>query len=253
MNHQETYQQNQDYAAVLDNWDSGFYAKYADSLRPDQPGSRVLDVGCGVGKVVARLIEAGHEAYGVDVSEPNLARAQKVTPRCQLYDGKKLPFPDGFFASTGALNVLEHVEAPEMFIQELVRVTQSSGRVLISSPNFYRVVGLRDYHRQMRGLSTKWHNWQRLREKKHQMRVQPESVRFDRMTPVFRKPFVPDDDAIVATNALEIQFFLERFGCHVIRLECTDRYVARPLDFLLNLTPLRYVMFNAFVVAQKNA
>ncbi len=253
MSHQETYKQNQAYAEILEGWDSGFYAKYADALRPATPGARALDVGCGVGKVVGRLIEAGFEAYGVDVSEPNIERAKKVTARCQLYDGKRLPFEDNFFGSAGALNVLEHVEQPEVFIQELVRVTQPGGRVVISSPNFYRVLGFRDYHRQMRGVGTKCRNWARLRQKQQEMRTKPDAVRFDRMTPVFREPFVPDDDAIVATNPLEIKFFLERAGCQVNRIECTDRYVARPLDFALNLTPLRYLMFNAFIVAQKRS
>jgi hypothetical protein len=71
------------------------------------------------------------------------------------------------------------------------------------------------------------------------------------MTPVMKEPFEPDDDAIVATNPLEIAFFLRRAGCEVERIECTDRYVPWPVDAVLNLTPLRYLMFNAFVVASK--
>jgi hypothetical protein len=37
----------------------------------------------------------------------------------------------------------------------------------------------------------------------------------------------------------------------VERVECTDRYVARWIDRALNATPLRYLMFNAFLVAVK--
>ena len=128
MSHQESYRHNAAYAAFLASWDAGFYAKYADTLRPASAGARVLDVGCGVGQVVARLNEAGYEAHGVDVSEPNIERARAFSDRCQLYDGKRLPFPDQFFGKVGALNVLEHVEEPETFIQEMVRVTQIGGR-----------------------------------------------------------------------------------------------------------------------------
>jgi SAM-dependent methyltransferase len=249
--HQETYRHNQGYAEFLAGWDAGFYAKYADTLRPGRPGTRALDVGCGVGQVVARLTEAGFEAHGVDVSEPNIERARQFTERCQLYDGKRLPFPDQHFASVGALNVLEHVEEPEAFIGELVRVAEIGGRIVLSSPNFFRVLGFRDYHPKMRGLGNKWRNWQRLGEKRRQMRTAPESVRFDRMTPIVKQPFTPDDDAVVATNPVEMGFFLERAGCEVQSVACTDRYVARPVDFALNLTSVRYLMFNAFLVAQR--
>ena len=251
MGHQETYRHNEAYAEFLANWDAGFYSKYTDFLRPAKTASRVLDVGCGAGQVVGQLTEAGFEAYGVDVSEPNIERARRFSSRCQFYDGKHLPFPDAYFASAGALNVLEHVEEPEAFIPELVRVVEPAGRIVISSPNFFRVFGFRDYHPKMRGLRNKWANWQRLREKRRQMKTDPGAVRFDRMTPIVKEPFTPDDDAIIATNALEIAFFLERAGCTVENVFCTDRYVAKPMDLVLNMTPLRYLMFNGFVVAIK--
>jgi len=253
MSHQETYTHNEEYAEFLANWDANFYAKFADTLKPDRAGGRALDVGCGAGQVVARLTEAGYEAHGVDVSEPNIARARKFSTRCQFYDGRHLPFADGYFDSAGALNVLEHVEEPEAFIREVVRVVAPGGKVVISSPNFLRVLGFKDYHPKMRGLANKWKNWRRLQEKRAQMATNPQSVRFDKMTPIVKQPFTPDDDAIVATNPLEIAFFLERAGCEVMSVACTDRYVAKPLDFALNATPLRYAMFNGFVVAQKKA
>jgi SAM-dependent methyltransferase len=251
VSHQSSYEHNEAYAEFLANWDAGFYAKYADTLRPGKPGARVLDIGCGTGQVIARLEQAGFEAYGVDVSEPNIARANRMNGRCQLYDGHRLPFADGYFASAGALNVLEHVDEPEAFIGELARVVAPGGRIVLSSPNFLRVFGFRDYHPRMRGLRNKWRNWCRLQAKRRQMARAPETVRFDRMTPIVRKPFMPDDDAVVVTNPLEMRFFLERSGCAVEGIACTDRYVWGPLDFALNLTPLRYLMFNAFLVARR--
>jgi SAM-dependent methyltransferase len=251
MSHLDAIRSDVSYAEILENWDEKFYAKFTDSLRPAKAGARVLDVGCGVGQVVHRLNQAGFEAHGVDVAEPNIAKAQKVTTRCQLYDGQRLPYPDRYFGSVGALNVLEHVQDPEAFLQELVRVTEPGGRLVVSSPNFFRVLGFRDYHPRMRGLASKWSNWRRLSEKRRQMKADPASVRFDRMTPIVKEPFTPDDDAIVATNALEMEFFLRRLGCEILVGACTDRYVAAPVDFLLNLTPLRYLVFNAFVIGRK--
>jgi SAM-dependent methyltransferase len=252
VSHQDTYRHNEAYAGFLENWNPAFYAKYADTLAPTCPGARVLDVGCGTGQVIRRLLDRGCEAHGVDVSEPNLRRAQQITRHCQLYDGRQLPFPDRHFAAAGALNVLEHVEQPETFLRELVRVVEPGGRVVVSSPNFFRVLGWRDYHPRMRGLRNKWRNLRRLLWKKRQIQRDPDAVRFDRMDPIVKEPFSPDDDAIVATNALEMRFFLEKAGCRVERIECTDRYVPRFIDLLLNQTPLRYLVFNAFLVARRD-
>jgi len=252
MSHQDSYYKNNEaYAEHLAAWNPQLYAKYADTLMPEKPSGRALDVGCGVGQVVARLNEAGFEAHGVDVSQPNIARAKKICERCQLYDGRKLPFPDHYFSSAGALNVLEHVDEPEAFVRDIARVVEPGGKVVLSSPNFFRVFGFRDYHPKMRGVGNKLRNWKRLREKTRQMQTAPDAVRFDRMQPIIKQPFTPDDDAIVATNAVEMKFFLERAGCEVLRVECTDRYVAKPIDFMLNLGPWRYAMFNSFLVARK--
>jgi len=251
MSHQDSYIHNEAVAEFLASWDKEFYAKYTDTLRPALPCGRVLDVGCGAGQVVDRLTQAGFEAWGVDVSEPNIERARRFSQRCRLYNGSRLPFPDGHFSSVGALNVLEHVDEPEAFITELVRVTAPGGRVVLSSPNFFRALGFHDYHPQMRGLRNKWRNWRRLAEKRRQIVRNPAGVRFDRMTPIMKEPFTPDDDAIIATNPVEMEFFLTRNGCDVERVECTDRSVAAPVDFLLNLGPWRYWIFNAFLVARK--
>ena len=251
MSHLNAIRDDSAYAEILENWDANFYAKFTDVLRQAPAGSSILDVGCGVGQVVGQLMVAGYEVHGVDVAEPNIQKAQKISPRCQLYDGKRLPYPDRNFSAVGALNVLEHVEDPEAFLAELVRVTEVGGRIVVSSPNFFRGLGFRDYHPRMRGIGNKWRNARRLLQKRHQMRHHAGRVRFDRMTPIVKEQFTPDDDAIVATNALEMEFFLERYGCEIITSVCTDHYVAMPVELVLNVTPLRYLLFNAFVVARR--
>lgn len=239
------------YSDILANWDAAFYAKFTRTLRPSATGARVLDVGCGVGQVVATLAREGFDAWGVDVAEANIVRSRQLTDRCRWYDGGRLPFPDGHFASVGALNVLEHVQEPEVFVAEVVRVTAPGGQIVFSSPNFLRVLGWRDYHPRMRGVGNKWRNLRALLARRQQMRSEPEAVRFERMTPIIKEPFTPDDDAIVCTNALDMAFFLRRAGCEVLRAECTDRLVHPFVDFVLNATPARYGMFNAFVVARR--
>ncbi len=253
--HTEYYAQNKDYAAFLSTWDTSFYAKYIDTLSANlSPRQRVLDVGCGVGQVIHELDRRGFAAHGVDVSLENIAKAQSHPQSkavCQCYDGKKLPFPDNHFHAAGAFNVLEHVDEPEFFIRELVRVVQPQGRIVLSSPNFLRVLGFRDYHPRMRGLANKWKNWLRVCEIRRTIRQVPEKVHFEHTPPIIKDPFSPDDDAITMTNPFQMAFFLKRSGCRVEQILCTDRYVNPIVDKVLNATPLRFLMFNAFIVAKK--
>lgn len=251
VSHQDTYyRQNEAYAEFLANWDAAFYAKYTDALRPRRPGGRVLDVGCGVGQVIGKLCADGIDAYGAEISEPNVARARKVCPNAQVYDGRRLPFPDAHFNAVGTLNVLEHVDEPEAYLAELVRVAEPGATVVVSSPNFLRAFGP-GYHPRMKGIGQKWRNLQALLARRRELRARPDQARFERMPPIVRQPFQPDDDAIVATHSLDIAFFLRRLGCVIERVECTDRYVPAPLDWALNATPLKWCMFNAFVVARR--
>ncbi|MCC6233551.1 MAG: class I SAM-dependent methyltransferase [Verrucomicrobiales bacterium] len=251
MSHQATYyHQNEAYAEFLANWDAAFYAKYTDALRPPTPGGRALDVGCGVGQVIGKLTADGIEAYGVEISEPNLERARTVCPHARLYDGRALPYPDAWFDTVGTLNVLEHVEEPEAFLRELVRVVRPGGRLVVSSPNFLRVLGP-GYHPRMRGLAQRWANLKALFQRRALLKDRTHAVRFERMSPIVREPFQPDDDAIVVTNGLEMARALEQAGCVVERMDCTDRKVPALAEWLLNATPLRWAMFNAFVVARR--
>ncbi|MCF7669541.1 MAG: methyltransferase domain-containing protein [Verrucomicrobia bacterium] len=252
MSHQQTYTDNKAYADFLSDWDTDFFAKYTDTLiNHSGRGERVLDAGCGVGQALKRLVAADIDAYGVDVSKPNIERAKVICGNCSVYDGKVLPFTDGFFRAAGAFNVLEHVEEPELFLSELCRVVKPGGWIVVSSPNFFRAAGLGDYHPRMRGIRNKLKNLRRILQKRRVIRRHPEQVRFDRIQPIQRAEFHPDDDAIIATNGIEIRFFLEQYGCDVVSSECTDRYVNPLLDRLLNLTPARHLILNIFTTARK--
>lgn len=44
------------------------------------PGARVLDIGCGSGALLARVVEAGADAVGVDISEPMVQAARDRVP-----------------------------------------------------------------------------------------------------------------------------------------------------------------------------
>ena len=103
----------------------------------------------------------------------------------------------------------------------------------------------------MRGLNNKIHNALSLLKILKQIRLSPEKVSFEKMPPIVKEPFTADDDAIIVTNPLQISFFLKRYGCEIKQISCTDRYVNPLIDWILNLTPLKLMMFNGFITARK--
>jgi SAM-dependent methyltransferase len=206
MGHQETYAHDRAYTEWMARQPLSDFKKYVEALKPRGAGS-VLDVGCGVGQALRILEAEGSCAFGVEVSRPSVEEAVGAGLEAQLYDGRKLPFPDEHFEAVGARNVLEHVEEPESLIEEMVRVTASSGRLVVSSPNFFRVLGFRDYHPRMRGLGNKLGNLRRLLLKARRARRAPESMAFDRMLPMETAALEPDRDAIIATNPVDLSFF----------------------------------------------
>ena len=57
------------------------------------PGTRVLDAGCGTGRVAIRLAELGYEVVGVDVDESMLAVAHRTAPELTWVRGDLAAVP----------------------------------------------------------------------------------------------------------------------------------------------------------------
>jgi len=107
-----------------------------------RPGERVLDLGCGAGRFLRVIAEAGAVTVGVEVAEAALARARRLAPEAELHrvapDGD-LPFADGTFDLVWCSEVLEHVADTATFLSELRRVLRAGGRALITTPAHGRV------------------------------------------------------------------------------------------------------------------
>ena len=105
-------------------------------------GERVLDLGCGAGRFVAALRDAGAEAVGVELAEAALERARRNAPGADL----RLVEPDGSLpldhASVDLVwcsEVLEHVADTAYLLLEVRRVLRPGGRLLVTVPYHGRV------------------------------------------------------------------------------------------------------------------
>lgn len=96
---------------------------------------RVLDLGCGSGRVLARLEAAGFEAAGVDGHPEPLSIAARRAPRATIVhaDVRDLPFAAHQFDAVLLLDVLEHVE-PGPLLREIARVVRPGGGLLVTVP-----------------------------------------------------------------------------------------------------------------------
>ena len=88
---------------------------------------RVLDVGCGMGQVVAMMRNEGIEAYGCDIAGKNILPywdMANVTQFCKTACADVLPYPDNHFGLVWCTDVLEHVpeEGVDTVLKEMHRV-----------------------------------------------------------------------------------------------------------------------------------
>lgn len=104
------------------------------TLGETRSGSLLLDSGCGIGLALAVGRELGWAPVGVERAPAAIALARSRVPPVIQASVDRLPLKPGTVDAVMLLDVLAHVEAPAVVLQECSRVLAPGGRILIKTP-----------------------------------------------------------------------------------------------------------------------
>jgi 2-polyprenyl-3-methyl-5-hydroxy-6-metoxy-1,4-benzoquinol methylase len=121
--------------------DDAIYAAVAAALSRRGARGRVVDVGCGVGRLRAFLGSIVESYVGVDAIKYEALPAGSAFIRTDL-NGASVPVPDRSADVTISVETIEHLENPRAFVRELVRITRPGGWIVVTTPNQRSLVSL---------------------------------------------------------------------------------------------------------------
>jgi len=104
----------------------------------------ILEVGCGKGGFSIRMAEKCKNVVGLDLSANSIKKAKNLAKRSRHHqnvdfvigDAQFLPFKNGSGFITVCAETLEHIPNFDEAFQELVRVTEKSGYLFVTVPNY---------------------------------------------------------------------------------------------------------------------
>ena len=109
---------------------------------PIRPEDTVLDIGCSDGGYAmftarqgAEIILADVDAGKLEVARARLEAIPARSVRILVTDANPIPLADGSVSKVVAMEVLEHVDSPKLFMAELVRVAKPGALFLLTVPD----------------------------------------------------------------------------------------------------------------------
>ncbi len=101
-----------------------------------EPGSRVLDIGCGEGDLIGHLFRTrGCDARGIEIDMAEVTRAisHGLPVMHGDADSDLAQYPDGAFDYVVLSRTLQAVERPRQVLGQMLRIGE---RAIVSFPNF---------------------------------------------------------------------------------------------------------------------
>lgn len=105
----------------------------------DIKGLRILDIGCGGGLLCEPLARLGAHVMGIDLSKEAIETAREHANKSGLSidykEGDLASMEESVFDVVIASEVIEHVNDPKVFVQQMARSLKKSGCAVITTLN----------------------------------------------------------------------------------------------------------------------
>lgn len=135
-NNKDYWQERWDNVEIDDKMENtGVYPlKYAELTITDGPG-KILEAGCGAGRILRYYHDSGHDIAGIDFIETVVSKLKTIEPALQVAWGDitELDFPDHHFRYVLAFGLYHNLETGlGKAFQETARVLQEGGKLCAS-------------------------------------------------------------------------------------------------------------------------
>jgi SAM-dependent methyltransferase len=120
---------------VLSCTSEGLFLPFVKEYLPQR--SRILEGGCGRGRIVNALNHHGYNCVGVDFAEKTVAKVNDAVPRLDVRVGdvRNLPFDNSEFDGYISGGVIEHFwDGYDDILSEMSRVLRKGGLLFVSFP-----------------------------------------------------------------------------------------------------------------------
>lgn len=125
----------------------GYASLVLHLLRPRLEGARVLDAGCGAGKLALMMSRHAQWVHGVDFSDEAIRIARLLahasrTDNITFYDRDMQDLPEAPpYDIVTLIGTLEHVHQPADTLRSLSRVMEENGVLVVECPGFLNMRG----------------------------------------------------------------------------------------------------------------
>jgi len=109
--------------------------RICSSIIDTNPKGKTLNIGAGEMQWIENILFAKNKNFfSSDLDEKNLGKENRALNKVQA-DATRLPFKNGYFSQVIILDVLEHIKNHQKALEEIYRVLNKNGRLVVCVPN----------------------------------------------------------------------------------------------------------------------